>query len=171
MEPEQDTHEANLLVQEMLEQELTDSDTSGAAHRFEEVIGLKIRELRIERGWSQTTVADRMRNLGFDLHQTAIAKIESGKRPIRANEVYALALVFGLPIQALWYLPVAGEPRSVEMLRHELEEVDKHIETMNESLQTLIGVYADAQTERMRLAKAMNEAAVEFQTQAREEDS
>ena len=43
-----------------------------------------------------------------------LAKLEAAKRPIRAAEVYALAMVFGLPMQALWYLPVPGEPRSIE---------------------------------------------------------
>ena len=35
---------------------------------------------------------------GFEMHQTTVAKLEGGQRPIRLNEVQALADVFGVPI-------------------------------------------------------------------------
>jgi transcriptional regulator with XRE-family HTH domain len=125
----------------------------------EKVIAEKVRQLRIERGWSQEDLARRMEELGWPMHQTTVAKLEAAKRPIRAAEVYALAMVFGLPIQALWYLPVPGEPWSIERMREELQRIDDGIARTEQTLNQIMGIYADQKTERMRLARLLNDAA------------
>ena len=63
--------------------------------------GQRVRELRQERGWSQTDLARRLGAYGFDLTQTTVAKLERGARPIRLNEVAALADIFGVPVSDL----------------------------------------------------------------------
>jgi transcriptional regulator with XRE-family HTH domain len=61
-------------------------------------VGLRFRELRKERGWSQDDLARRMEELGWPMHQTTVAKLEAGKRPIRLNEVAHLAMLYGLKL-------------------------------------------------------------------------
>ena len=52
-------------------------------------------------GWNQTEVSRRLAAYGFTMHQSTVAKLESGTRPIRLNEVAALAQVFGLKLDEL----------------------------------------------------------------------
>ena len=100
-----------------------------------------------------------MEDLGWPMHQTTIAKLEAARRPIRAAEVYALAMVFGLPKQALWYLPVPGEPWPIERMRKEFQQVEDRIAATERALNAMFRIYADQQTERIRLARVLNEAA------------
>lgn len=125
----------------------------------EKVIAEKVRQLRTERGWSQDDLARRMEDMGWPMHQTTVAKLEAAKRPIRAAEVYALAMVFGLPIQALWYLPVPGEPWPIERMREEFQRIQDRIAATEGALKAMYGIYADQQTERIRLARVLDDAA------------
>lgn len=170
--PDPPTEQDSLdLQQRVLAEELADPKTTSAIMQFETVIALKTRQLRVERGWSQATLAEKMTALGFDMHQTTIAKLEAAKRPIRGNEVYGLAAVFGLPIQALWYLPVAGEPWSLADMRRRLEEIDDYIDQIDKTIKSMIGTYADAQADRIELVKAMNAAALAASREVESDDA
>ena len=52
--------------------------------------------LRAERGWSQSEVARRMQASGYNWHQATVGRVESGKRPLRVNELVHLAAMFGV---------------------------------------------------------------------------
>jgi transcriptional regulator with XRE-family HTH domain len=125
----------------------------------ERILGKKVRQLRIERGWTQEQLAEKLNEAGWPMHQTTVAKIEAGTRPIRVAEADALALAFGLPIEAMWYLPIAGEPWSMTAMKDRLKMIDDLIGTLEGHLRTTVITYAEQQSERMRLAQAMNEAA------------
>ena len=125
----------------------------------ERIIGAKVRQLRMERGWSQLDLAQRLDELGWPLHQTNISKLEAGKRPIRVAEADALATAFGIPALALWYLPTAGEPRSMAEMRAQLQRIDDRIAELERTMQGFVNQHADYQFERMRLVQAINEAA------------
>jgi len=56
---------------------------------------VRVRMLRKARGWSQSELAARLDRVGVRMHQTAVAKIEAGERPIRVNELVILAQLFG----------------------------------------------------------------------------
>ncbi len=58
--------------------------------------GRRLRELRLERGWSQETLA----NLA-DIDRTYIPGIESGKRNVSIVIIEKLASVFNQPISEL----------------------------------------------------------------------
>jgi transcriptional regulator with XRE-family HTH domain len=148
------------LQQQILREEMKDAQQFRELFEMQErVIAQKVRQLRIERGWSQEDLAERMTRLGWPMHQTTVAKLEAAKRPIRAGEVYALALVFGLPIQALWVLPVPGEPWALADMRRRLQETDDYIAELDRYMHTMIVSYAAAMDRRMRVAEALNEAA------------
>ena len=72
-----------------------------AGHRF--------RELRNERGWSQEDLAERMKAFGLRWSQATVTRLEAATRPIRLNEVAALAAAFGLNLTDF----LAGAPAAV----------------------------------------------------------
>ncbi|KQV20923.1 MULTISPECIES: helix-turn-helix domain-containing protein [unclassified Kitasatospora] len=57
----------------------------------EDLVAHNLKILRTAAQLSQQDVAERMTRLGFKFHQTQIAKIENGSRPVRFDEVVALA--------------------------------------------------------------------------------
>jgi len=66
-------------------------------------VGQTVRDFRLAHGWSQQRVADEMCKRGFDWRQSTVAKTEAAQRPLRVNEVYALARVFDTAITNLMY--------------------------------------------------------------------
>jgi len=74
-----------------------------ASERSEVVFGRRLRELRIGVGWSQAEVASRLRARDRPMHQTAIAKIEAGTRPLRLDEAWDIAEVFNVPLMEFFY--------------------------------------------------------------------
>src|SRR5690348_12301624 len=53
---------------------------------WERRFGKILQSWRGDRGWSQEDVAQRLRRQGFEMHQTTVAKIERGARPLRVAE-------------------------------------------------------------------------------------
>lgn len=68
-------------------------------HSAEETFGNQVRQAREARGWTQDRLRRTLREVaGIDLSSTAMARLEGGKRPIRLNEVTALARVLELDL-------------------------------------------------------------------------
>jgi transcriptional regulator with XRE-family HTH domain len=68
----------------------------------EQHFGAQVKEAREVSGWTQEALARHLQQAsGIGLSQTAITRLEQGKRPIRLNEASALAKLFGLDLQAL----------------------------------------------------------------------
>jgi len=66
----------------------------------EELLGAWVREAREHRGWSQETLARQLgETAGIDLHQSAVARLERGERPIRLNEAAALSKILNLDLR------------------------------------------------------------------------
>ncbi|MFJ8687180.1 helix-turn-helix domain-containing protein [Micromonospora wenchangensis] len=66
----------------------------------EELFGVQVREAREQRGWTQEQLASYLRTAsGIELSPTAMNRLELGKRPIRLNEVAALADLLGLGLR------------------------------------------------------------------------
>jgi len=87
------------------------SAAAEAASRPEALAGQRLHEFRKERGWSQQEVADRMAAYGYSWHQTTIAKLEAGVRPLRINELVNLALLFGMrPAAFIGSAPAPARP-------------------------------------------------------------
>jgi len=71
---------------------------SGSA---EERVGERLRALRVGRGWSQAELATRMSGRDDKWTQSTIAKTEGANRPIRLNELAALAETLDVPVTDL----------------------------------------------------------------------
>lgn len=87
----------------------------------EKLAGLEIRRLREARGWSQQELARRMASFGYQWHQTMIARIEAGSRPLRVNELTDFAALFGVTILDLTIPKVSLEDAADEIARLEPE--------------------------------------------------
>jgi transcriptional regulator with XRE-family HTH domain len=76
-----------------------------AAHEsWEKRFGEVVRGWRLDRNWSQEEVAEKLRYEGFEMHQTTVAKIERGARPLRVAEASAIGAVFKMPPVAVFEL-------------------------------------------------------------------
>lgn len=60
-------------------------------------LGLRIKELREERGWSQRECADFL-----GIHHVYLADIELGKRNLTLSSIEKLAEGFGIPLEELF---------------------------------------------------------------------
>lgn len=75
---------------------MSDASVAKGVAWLERRFGGVVRELREARGLSQAELARELGALGFEYHQTTIGKLESGARPLRIGELYAMAAVFGV---------------------------------------------------------------------------
>lgn len=66
------------------------------------VFAARLADLRRVRGWTTQDLSDRLRDLGVDLHPTAITKIEKRVRGITLDEVVAIAVAFHVPPVMMW---------------------------------------------------------------------
>lgn len=102
--------------------------------------------LREERGWSQSELARKMVDAGWTTYnQMTVSRTEKGDRPIRLNEIAALADIFEVDMYSLWL------PRSVRGYAVAMKEVEK----LSEELYALTRQYLRAQ---FRLACAADVA-------------
>jgi transcriptional regulator with XRE-family HTH domain len=76
---------------------------------WEKRFGEVVRGWRQDRNWSQEDVAEKLRHQGFEMHQTTIAKLERGTRPLRVAEATAIAKVLGMPIMAVFEVSLPGD--------------------------------------------------------------
>jgi len=69
---------------------------------LEATVAKNLRWLRESHGLSQVQLGSDLALLGFGMHHTTVALVEGGARPLRLNEVAALAALFQVPIASLW---------------------------------------------------------------------
>ena len=66
------------------------------------MIGGRVRALRLERGWSQQTLSDRLEVLAIYICRGSISRIEDKRRTVTDIEIYGLSQVLGVPIESLF---------------------------------------------------------------------
>lgn len=131
--------------------------------RLEMVMIEKFRVLREERGWSQSELSDRLAEFGIDMHQTTIAKLEAGKRPLRVSEMFGLSHTFGMPPGAVFSMTIREENfGSLEALQQELARTEQMVADFREKAMELFGTYVDVAgdfgVKRDHLIKLMRES-------------
>lgn len=113
-----------------------------SAMEFEREVGRNISHLREARQWSQSRLAEEMRIVGFNMHQTTIAKIENGKRPLRVAELDAFAVTFDMPPEALMYVDIGDAPPGVLFMRERLQAIDEEIQEAKRAMDEVVSDYA-----------------------------
>ena len=68
------------------------------------VSGDRIREARIKRRWSQSTLAQKLQLEGITIERDSISRIENGTRFVPDYEIKILAEIFDVPAQ--WLLGI-----------------------------------------------------------------
>jgi len=63
------------------------------------LIGSKVKKLRLERNWSQQKVSDKLEMLAIYICRGSISRIEDKSRTVTDIELYGLSQVFGVSIQ------------------------------------------------------------------------
>lgn len=66
---------------------------AGEVVGFDEALGQVVRRIRLERGWSQVELAERAAAQGLPWDQSAVSRIETGRRAVAAPELFMLPLV------------------------------------------------------------------------------
>ena len=88
----------------------------------EERFGRLVRAAREAREWTQEALVRHLKDAGLTLDQSGVARIESGKRLVRLNEVVALAKVLGIDLQAIDLTDHAVDVRNIEAALRTAEE-------------------------------------------------
>lgn len=125
---------------------------------WEKRFGEVVRGWRLDRSWSQEEVAERLRRQGFEMHQTTVAKIERGARPLRVAEAAALADVFEMPVMAVFELSLSlDNPGDLDSRRIELEQARKRVDDSRDTLYSVAQHHAYLLAEVEKLILQMNQ--------------
>ncbi|NTY59096.1 helix-turn-helix domain-containing protein [Mycolicibacterium sphagni] len=125
---------------------------------WEKRFGELVRQWRQERNWSQDDVALFLRDQGFEMHQTTVAKIERGARPLRVAEAAALADLFEMPPMAVFGLAQVEDPATLVDSRHvELEQARRRVDDSRETLYCVAQHHAYLLAEVEKLILQMNQ--------------
>jgi transcriptional regulator with XRE-family HTH domain len=140
-----------------------------AAHEsWERRFGEVVRGWRMDRNWSQEDVAEKLRYEGFEMHQTTVAKIERGGRPLRVAEAAAIGAVFDMPAMAVFELSLPNDapwwshdsqPTGLREKQDLLERARELSEQARKQLYSAAEDYALFLGEIEKLVLAMNEEA------------
>lgn len=105
-----------------------------------------VRRLRQARGLSQQQLGSDLALHGFGMHYTTVAQVEVGARPLRLNEVAAIAALFQVPIESLWQ--EGGETLN----EHEMASADERLAAARAAgaEQMTADYYARQRRERLR---------------------
>ena len=66
------------------------------------MVGGQVRKLRIERGWSQQMLSNKLETLAIYICRGSIARIEDRQRTVTDIELYGLAEILGVSIENLF---------------------------------------------------------------------
>ena len=99
------------------------------------------------------------------MHQTTVAKIERGSRPLRVAEAAALARIFGVPALAVFESDgPEDQPEEISELQRQLDEANMRADRAKDSLYRQAETFAYLRGEVEKVAWRMNEAAARRQT-------
>lgn len=136
---------------------------------WEKSFGIKVRDWRKARGWSQDDLASELNDLGFEMHQTTVAKIERGARPLRVSEAVAIAHIFGVPALAVFNGPgPENEPWSAKRMREHLEFIEAGAQQVKDRLESAAKDLAYWESSKAAAADALNRAALRADSDATE---
>ena len=124
---------------------------------WEKRFGEVVRGWRQDCEWTQEEVAERLRRQGFEMHQTTVAKIERGARPLRIAEAAALADVFEMPVAAIFGLSAADDqPAGLGSRGIELEHARKRVDDSRDTLYSVAQHHAHLLAEVEKLILQLN---------------
>lgn len=140
-----------------------DRDEQAAARwpiDLEAVVAKNLRRLRESHGLSQEQLGSDLALHGFGMHYTTVAQLEVGARPLRLNEVAALAALFQVPIESLWQkraetpdereARTAREPEAADEREAEVQDKPQSAARSAEAERMTADYYSEQRRERLR---------------------
>jgi transcriptional regulator with XRE-family HTH domain len=133
------------------------ADRSGhvSVQTWEQEVGANVRRIRQARGMSQDQLAAGMTARGVPMSQPTAAKIESATRPLRVNELPALAAVLGVDVGDL--LPESSGLHDSVRVAEEIDAAQRLAEAM-EAVQVAQRRYDMAETAFADAERTLREA-------------
>jgi transcriptional regulator with XRE-family HTH domain len=124
---------------------LTDADYADIKRRFAKVaksLRLAVREGRAQLGFNQSDLARELAKAGLELDVSAINRIESGQRTIRADEAWAIAHVLQMELDDFFGIDssVVSRDSRIASLRHAADALRGEIEELTTELATTEGL-------------------------------
>ena len=107
--------------------------------KIKTILGDNIRTLRIEKGWTQVYLADRLQ-----ITAPFLAQIESGKRGTSLELVESVAELFGIPMASLFLEQITNYAESKSYVR------DVELKIAEKQLQEIISENITKTFERLR---------------------
>lgn len=152
------------LWQQMLSAERAEAQPTDDRELFEyweRAFGEKVRQWRQARNWSQEDLAEELRLIGFEMHQTTVAKLEKGLRPLRVAEAAAIAAVFGLPPLAVFLAPPPeGTPLPLERMQESLRLAQEMLDVQKQQMYESAQRFVAQQAEVFDIARVLQSAAL-----------
>lgn len=94
-----------------------EEEPEGVLLKGEENAAKRIKFERERRGWSTTTLSDRLNEAGYEMNPSGVWRIENGKRRINLDEAIGFAEVFGVSLSNLVGPPgLAAAGRAMELI-------------------------------------------------------
>ncbi|MGW8993056.1 helix-turn-helix domain-containing protein [Streptomyces zhihengii] len=94
-----------------------EDEAEGVLLKGEDNAAKRIKAERENRGWSTTTLSDRLNDAGYEMNPSAVWRIENGKRRINLDEAIGFAEVFGVSLSNLVGPPaLAAAGRAMELI-------------------------------------------------------
>jgi transcriptional regulator with XRE-family HTH domain len=159
------------LWQQALSKDLAETTPEDLAERrqvyeyWETSFGEKVKQWRRARNWSQEDLAEQLRQQGFEMHQTTVAKIERGTRPLRVAEAAAIATIFRVPPLAVFLGPPPEKiPWSIDKMHEALRRAQENLAYFEELMTDSAARYVKQQATVMELARTLNDAALKAET-------
>lgn len=87
-------------------------------------LGSEIKRLRLEKGWSQSQLADALKDRGVEISQAALASYERGDRQAGPHRYDAIFAVFGVRIAVL---PIDVDLDGLQAELAELREFQRQV--------------------------------------------
>lgn len=133
------------------------ASAQGHGEASRKLFGQIVKTLRKAHLWSQDDLARRMSDLGYPMHQTTIAKLESGARPTPIEEMMALAMLLDVSPEDLVRPPATQETqRELQRALLALQEINARIKEVNVQI-------SDLQTLRKSLARTRGDRLHDYQ--------
>lgn len=111
---------------------------------LERLVASRVRALRLAFHYTQAELAELMTQHGHRMHQTTVAALESASRPIRVDEVEALAAIFNTSPRTLIEPPLDPRRLSLEQLEGRIDRASLQVARAQGQLASLLDAQANA---------------------------
>ena len=120
-------------------------------------LAARVRQYRVERGWSQAELASRMSDLDHGWHQTTVAKTERAERDPRYPELLALAEALAVPLDALLGLALEPAAEDVSEARSKIHRLEQEEQLLLHRVAFLDRDIADMEAQRKEHLQRLSE--------------